>query len=266
MRPVGELVLAQRPDRVHERRQRGPRHGRVLGQTVQAEPGVEHGGHDLADAPVPLVRDRVGDRRAVAFVALGLVEPRAAGTTERGIRAAHQVVGPFVVDAQQRRVTLTEEQPSARPQQIGDDPRPTLDVRQPDQRADPGEHEVEAVPAEHVRSVVELADDEGRTRAGGASSEVRGGGDRTRREVVSGDGGGAESVERHGVGADVALQVDDVESGQGTERGAVELHHPADVLRIGERVEVVAVRTGVDRHAILPVGEIGRPLLVHSRP
>ena len=65
------------------------------------------------------------------------------GGLEVRVGDREHIVGALLVDAPHHRVGLPDEQPSARPQQVGDRLRPPADVRQPAKGADTGVDEVE---------------------------------------------------------------------------------------------------------------------------
>jgi hypothetical protein len=96
-------------------------------------------------------------------------------------------------------------------------------ARQPAQRADARVDEVERRGCEDVEGAQHVRADEADVRTGRGGELCRGV-ERRLREVQSGDAARAESGERQRVGADVALQVDDVESGDVAEAGQVEAH------------------------------------------
>ena len=71
------------------------------------------------------------------------VEDQRLGPLEVGVVDDEQAVRAGVVQGPEHRVALTQEQPSAGPQQPGHDVSPPPHVGQPAQCADPGEHQVE---------------------------------------------------------------------------------------------------------------------------
>jgi hypothetical protein len=54
-------------------------------------------------------------------------------------------------------VALTQEQPPAGPQQVSDHRGPAADARQPAQRADAGEHQVEGAAPEHLCGGIDIS-------------------------------------------------------------------------------------------------------------
>ena len=115
--------------------------------------------------------------------------------------------------------------------------------------------------AEHVGNGVELRLHEANVDAGG-SREIAGDGQRARGEVDAGDAA-AEPRERDGVGADMALEVHDVEAGEITEPGPVVGDDRAQPSGIGrETGEVVVAGARMHGHPRLPVAEVRRPVLV----
>ena len=94
----------------------------------------------------------------------------------------------------------------------GDHPGPARDVGEPVERADSRVDEVE-VGAEHVRAPRRAPTRRTRASTPRRRGEVARDRERARREVDAGDAT-AEPGERDGVGADVALEVHDVETGE----------------------------------------------------
>jgi hypothetical protein len=121
--------------------------------------------------------------------------------------------------------------------------------------ADAGVHQVEAFPAQHVDGVVHVGAvvvDHG----AGVLGQPRGVLQRPLRQVDAGHPR-AEPGQRHGVGAEVALQVDAAHLGQVAEPGQVE---PDDVGEmpgvVAEDLQVVAAVLGVGHGAVVPVGAV----------
>jgi hypothetical protein len=106
-----------------------------------------------------------------------------------------------------------------------------VDVREPAERPDPREYEVEPLGSEHVESRVHLRLDELHV-ALGLLGERSGLGQRRRREVEARHAG-AEPSERDRVRADVALQVHALEAGDVAEQRQVEAHDVAEMAGIG---------------------------------
>jgi len=98
----------------------------------------------------------------------------------------------------------------------------------------------------------------------GASGEQPGLLERCAGEVKAGHLG-AEPGQRHGVGADVALQVDAAQSGDVAEQRQVEADHLAEVLRFGrEPLDAVVGRRGVGRSPLVPVGAVHVEVVIHA--
>jgi hypothetical protein len=70
-------------------------------------------------------------------------------------------------------MSLADEKAAAGNEQVGDDLRPAADRRQPAERADAREHQVERAGAEHGDRVVELSLDELDVGAGAARELAR---------------------------------------------------------------------------------------------
>ncbi len=149
-------------------------------------------------------------------------------------------------------MALTQEQPAAGGEQGGDDTGPPADVRQPAERPDPGEDQVERPVLEHVGGAVEVrlhVVDLGAGVAGQGSRLCEGG----RGEVQPGHPG-AEPVQGQRVRADVALQVDAAHPGDVAEPRHVESHHMREEGRVGaESLDGVPGRCGMRRGTLVPV-------------
>jgi len=118
---------------------------------------------------------------------------------------------------------LGDVQKAARPQEMGDDLGPSVDVGQPANRAPADEHDIEAGRLrDRRRRVVEIGEDEissvGQTQLTGQSP---GSGDRIRGKIQA-DGIGAALREFQGVGTEMALQVQDTLAGNRTELGLLD--------------------------------------------
>jgi len=109
-------------------------------------------------------------------------------------------------------MTLAHEQPATGAQQGGDHLGPAPDVRQPADRADAGVDQIATSHPECGDRLVHIAFDEP-DRGAGAQSQGDAGGDRRGREVQPRHRPRAEPGQRHGIGADVALQVHHIEVG-----------------------------------------------------
>src|SRR4051794_2644355 len=111
--------------------------------------------------------------------------------------------------------------------------------------------------AEQRQCVVQLALDELGLRVA-PRGEVARDLERARREVVTGDARRTEARQRQRVGADVALQVQDVETAEVTQSVGINAHNAGEMRRVrDERGEVVSLRTNVNRDAGLPIAEVG---------
>ena len=157
-------------------------------------------------------------------------------------------------------MTLPDEQPSAGAEQTRHHLCPAGHTRQPAQRADSRVHEIESVAAERLdgvvqvgRHVVDVGIAVGRQRA----SHL----ERRSAEVEAGHPG-AETMERQGVGADVALQVHGIETADVTEEREVEAHHvgdPGGVTPVA--VESVSIAHRVQRYPSIPVRPVERAVV-----
>jgi hypothetical protein len=131
-------------------------------------------------------------------------------------------------------VTLAQEQPAARAQQVRHDPGPAADVRQPAERADAGVHQVEAAASQLVGGPVDVRFDVF-DRGAGLFGDAPGLRERRRGEVQPRHRR-AEPGQRHRVRTDVALQMHAAQAAEIAQPGQVEADHVAEVRRVvGER-------------------------------
>ena len=125
-----------------------------------------------------------------------------------------------------------------------------------------GVHQVEPLPAERIRRVVD-SDSTKSTSAPVASASRRRPRERGVGEVEPGHAR-AEPGERHGVGADVALQVDAVAARDVAEQRQVEADDVAQELRVVDELrDRVVGRGGVGGDALVPVRPVDLDRVSH---
>ena len=192
----------------------------MLDEALDDESAVEQRGEDLAQAVIPVVGRRIGERGVSGIGALLI--PRRHTPFEVRQVDHNQLVVPILVQRPGQWMTLSDEEPASRAQEVIDHRRPGVNVGQPAQGPHAGVNHVELF-IERCGRVVQLALDEPARSAG--SLEHRAGSlNGAGSEIEAGDLG-AEPGQRQGVGPDMTLQMDDPLAGEVAQPGKVELHH-----------------------------------------
>ena len=111
---------------------------------------------------------------------------------------------------------FADEEAPAGSQQRSDDVRPSADVSEPAQGADAREDQIKRRRRQEAQSIVDRALNERKLfTACSVLSKLLRFGEGSGREIQSHHAGGAAAGEREGIRADVALEVHDVEAGDG---------------------------------------------------
>ena len=234
----------------------------MLGQPGQVHPGAGDGGHDLAQAVVPLMCHVLREDCVCLDVGAPLGPDGWILTLEVGVLHGEQAIGPGVSQRPQHGMAFAEEQPPPWAQQPADDVGPAADAGQPAQRADPREHQVEPTLTENPDRVVDVSFDEFHGSAGppGQLARLGQGG---RREIQPGHRR-AEPGQRDGVGPDVALQMDPAQAADVPEKRAVEPHYVAEERGVRRKAGNAVVGGGrVRGRALVPAGHVYRPVVSH---
>ena len=153
-------------------------------------------------------------------------------------------------------MAVREVEAAAGPEEMRDDGGPAFDVGEPHQRAPAHEDEVEAGGGvDGAHSIVEVGLDEaGAPGEAEVARQVAGGADRGGGEVQAGDAG-AVAREDEAVVAEMALQVEHVEAGDGAELLAL------DRIELGgsgaQGGHVIEGGADVDGDGLVPGGAVG---------
>ena len=213
---------------------------------------IDEGADDLAERVIPLVRPLVADGHvAVGVGARGLADERTL-LLEVGVLDAQPVVG----ERPRQGVGVVDVEAPTGPH---DHPYlfcPTLDARQPAQRAQAHVGDVERLPAQGIRRVLHVGAHERRSIAEACLlRQFAGLADCRRREVDAGDGrAGARPRQR--VEPEMALQVDDAQPRDVAESRNLPLSGTG--LFAQPPLDVVEVRPHVDGDALVPVDAVRR--------
>ena len=203
----------------------------------------------------------VGDHRAVlgaGDVAAGIVPGQGLSLLEVGLLHA-QAVGDVLAKGHEHGVVVAQQEAPAGAQQRGYHPSPGGDVRQPAQHAQRGVHQVE-VPGHRLAGVVDVGlhvlDARGRPCA--AAGDVPGPAQRFPGQVDADHAPRPQPGQAHRVGAQVALEVDDVPAGQVTQALAVLGELVAHGRRVGHEALDAVAGGLVEGGPVVPVGAVVR--------
>ena len=221
----------------------------MLDERLDPQPGVDQRGHDLAEAVVPAVLGLLADiGRRVGVRALHREGQRLVVLPVRVAEAELAGGHALVLEHLRDRVDLRDEEPPARGEEMGDDPRPAADVGQPAEHATRGVDDVER-PVEDVGQVVQVGAHEARVReaelVGERPRQLDGG----RREVRAGDAR-PEPRPRQRVDPEMALQVEQRPTRDIADE--LDLVRPEPDAAGPEALEVVEVTRRVDRGPGVP--------------
>src|SRR5581483_6192362 len=162
-----------------------------------------------------------------------------------------------VGEGPQERVDLHQVQHAAVTEKGGDHLSPAVDVRKPVERTDTRVHDVEGAAAERSGRVVHVGDDEfGTLGEARVARQPAGDVDRRRGEVDAGDRR-ASPRPRQGVGAEMALQVHELDATR-VDAELVALERPQVVTAAAERAQVVEARRRVARGSLVPPRPVGQ--------
>jgi hypothetical protein len=133
--PVTVLDEAPFPIRhMHQAGQPFPRYRVVLDEHGQPQPGIQECGDDLAESVFPLPGLDVAEDSVGLDLGIGGLEHEGLAVLEVRIAECDYISALFV-QRPQHWMPLPQEQPTAGPEQLSDDIRPAVDVRQPDERS-----------------------------------------------------------------------------------------------------------------------------------